>query len=227
MGDSKVGGSGGTGRERGDSRPLSVHVSVIRHRLLDEAASLFVGHPLTDTDIAGLTGALDGATITTYVSRTAGRIVGIDFVVEHPQLDGDSTRSLRREDDGTLTLQLESLTLRPEARGKGTGARILAQEVQASERLGVHRITLVAGGAPGGDMNGYYTWPRLGFNASLGRASQRYGAPDLHTLFRQPGGAEKWKREGAAMVMEFNPRRRSPHRQVLDAYLREKGIRLG
>ena len=76
-------------------------------------------------------------------------------------------------------------------------------------------------------MNGYYTWPRLGFNASLGRASQRYGAPDLHTLFRQPGGAEKWKREGAAMVMEFNPRRRSPHRQVLDAYLQEKGIRLG
>jgi hypothetical protein len=49
----------------------------------------------------------------------------------------------------------------------GMGTRMLASQVGAGADEGFRFIEAEAGGGPGGNMNGYYTWPRLGFNAQL------------------------------------------------------------
>lgn len=49
----------------------------------------------------------------------------------------------------------------------GMGTRMLASQVGVASNEGFSFIETEASGGPGQTMNGYYTWPRLGFNAEL------------------------------------------------------------
>ncbi len=52
-------------------------------------------------------------------------------------------------------------------RGRGFGLRCLCRQVTTAASLGIDRIELIAGRRV--DENGYYTWPRYGFEAMLPR----------------------------------------------------------
>lgn len=146
--------------------------------------------------------------------------------------DGESYRFLEKGPDGRPQLKNESLHV-AESAPPGTGTRILATQARMAERLGIPRIITDAGGTASSGMNGYYTWPRLGYNAPLRASVQRdlpanlKGATTTHELFARPGGAEWWRENGSGMNgMVFETHKGSPSRQILDGYLEQKDIRL-
>lgn len=129
-----------------------------------------------------------------------------------------------------------------EKTGTGLGTRLLANQVDAAARLGVDRIMTMAerldSDDPGSAMVGYYTWPRLGYDAPLnGRLQELLGAAakphgltqaeidrmgTLQDLFRTKGGRDLWKEAGLGMPMAFDPKPGSRSREILDAYVEAK-----
>lgn len=128
-----------------------------------------------------------------------------------------------------------------------TGTRVFAGVVQAASQGGIDRITTLAAGNPqdlsdpavrGDGWNGYYTWPRLGFNATIPPELQQQlpahlqGATTLTELFFLPGvpgkssGAEWWKAEGIGRPMTFELAAQSSSFKALSDYLTRKGIAL-
>ncbi len=97
--------------------------------------------------------------------------------------------------------------------------------------VGVSRIDTYAARGPA--MNGYYTWPTLGYNAPLADAPtqvrtalERAGYHingDLLDLLANPGGEAMWLRIGDSMPMSFDLSPKSKSWKVLAAYIaREK-----
>jgi hypothetical protein len=200
---------------------------VKRDASFDSATQAILGRTLTDAEVGEMIGAMGGARIET-VTDGDGPEAQISFVVRHPSLMSASERTLFRNTKGEVELRLDYLALKPDVRG-GVGARIMAREIQGAEKAGVQKVSLIAAGGPGAELNGYYTWPRLGFNAPIPTIQRPgyMGAKDMHDLFSRPGGAELWKQHGYQMEMSFDPRRGSPHRQIFDGYIQQKGIRVG
>jgi hypothetical protein len=106
-------------------------------------------------------------------------------------------------------------------------------QVAAASKEGIDYITLHAAGGPNQGMNGYYTWPRFGFDQPIdalesGRVkrmvAERY--PDAKTVldvFSTPGGAEWWKENGTEMHQaKFDMTPGSRSRRVFEAYLAAK-----
>jgi hypothetical protein len=102
--------------------------------------------------------------------------------------------------------------------------------VVALRRLGIERIEAEAAGGPGLALNGYYTWPRLGFDAPLTPVEQTRlpsalaGATRLHELLTRPGGLAYWRRHGSGREMIFDPSPQSDHSAILALYLEVNAI---
>ena len=78
-------------------------------------------------------------------------------------------------------------------------------------------------------MNGYYTWPRLGYDAELEPEYRRKlpeqfrDARTVQDLMATREGAEHWKRTGYMAQMKFDTTPGSRSIQVLNRYLASKG----
>jgi hypothetical protein len=99
--------------------------------------------------------------------------------------------------------------------------------------LGVDRIETVAARGPEG--NGYYTWPRFGYDASLDLAStvdykavesalpqSLKGAARVSDLMATEEGRAWWKANGDTIHMTFDLQEGSLSRRVWEAYKAEK-----
>ena len=115
--------------------------------------------------------------------------------------------------------------------GKGEGTRIFHEQVKAAEAHGIERIECFASKGGGkAKANGYYTWPRLGYDRKL-PSSVREKLPSefdksevtsLSDLMRTSAGRDWWKANGEALDLEFDTRSGSHSRWVLDAYVSAK-----
>lgn len=136
-------------------------------------------------------------------------------------------RTLHYTDAGTPDYIHNDLFFLPEEhRGGGLGTRIFASEVEAAARAGFDHIETTAGRSE--SMNGYYTWPRLGYDAEI----DSYDLPDslssaqyVSDLMRTQEGRDWWRENGYQTEMRFDLSNGSLSRAVLDAYLKEKGLR--
>jgi hypothetical protein len=116
-------------------------------------------------------------------------------------------------------------------KAKGWGGVAFLRSLTAARKNGFHEFHVTnAAGGPGKAHNGYYTWPRLGFNG-LVPDQWRVGLPHghdahetFHDLFDAPGGADAWKGHGGDVTdgLHFDARPGSPHMARLMAYL--KGV---
>lgn len=88
----------------------------------------------------------------------------VSLSVSHPMID-DMSRTIELRGDGDLVMHNNAFFAKKAFRGGGFGLRVFAGEVQACQAAGIDRIETTAG--RGGVMNGYYTWPRMGYNATL------------------------------------------------------------
>lgn len=167
------------GQKRGNSK-ASVHVSDprIEKKTEELLGQIFPGHSAQQAHeaLASSLGAPDNATI--HITE-AGKYTklysddipptkgcqGMRVVIEHPDLSR-CVRFVGVDANGKKFIRNEIIVARP---GKeGIGAKIFSVQVQHAAEQGFDYIhTHAAGDAYDGNLNGYYTWPRYGYDMSL------------------------------------------------------------
>lgn len=183
-------------------------------------------HGLTTDELVALTGGMPGTRVAVRHNPNANYT---HLTLDHP----DSTRWSRAVDtapDGSLTLSNNAFFLRPYAQGSGFGTVAFSNQVRAAVQAGVSRIRTTAGRSGGSDaMNGYYTWPRLGYNADL-EPSQIKRLPlalnkarTVLDLYETPEGRAWWKAHGTTTPMTFDVAPGSQSLKALNAYLISHG----
>ncbi|MEN6449325.1 MAG: hypothetical protein ABFC96_02445 [Thermoguttaceae bacterium] len=178
------------------------------------------GRPLRPSDYAGLAGAPDTAIVEIGASddrlyiemRDAGsttRGYYYVYLAASPILLIDGFRI------GTRTMHRH-----------GLGLQMFYRQARNAARLGVTRIEAVAGRR--GDENGYYSWPRYGFDAPLPPRFRR-SLPDdwqhlrglLH-LMSSERGRQWWRQHGFTLPVAFDLALGSRSRKTLTCYLRQR-----
>lgn len=131
---------------------------------------------------------------------------------------------------GQLTLtEFEVMSVR--AQRHGIGAHVFATQALAAHRLGFGTISAFADGRHG--KNGYYTWPRLGFDKTLSE-TERAALPRelsdavlLSNLLQSAPGRDWWRAHGAeiggGVDVDFDTSPISRSMRTLRAYFVSKG----
>jgi hypothetical protein len=197
--------------------------------------SAIVGTEMRGDKILELTGAPTGARVDVVANPLTPKVVYLK--ITHP--DFVQERTIKRE-DGKLVLYNDSFEMKAN-RGSGIGTRLFAAQAEGAARQGVDRIETFAAGvgkehptwSKKESYNGFYTWARLGYNIPIKEPVQKRaeragfsGVKDTHDLFSRPGGAAWWKEHGEENKGVFDLRAGSTSMQVLEAYKKERGIRL-
>lgn len=187
-------------------------------------------------DLPAIIGAPTGADVTVG-SHPDGTVW---VRVSHPQFKAD--RSIRRDAEGRPYIKNDNIEVAESARGSGIGTRVFAAQVSASQKAGFAYIQCLASGdaaaAAAGGPNGYYTWPRLGYDMSLTDPATQYEGvssayeaarsafPNAETvldIFMSPGGREWWRENGTDIEdARFDLAPGSRSLAILAAYLRER-----
>lgn len=140
--------------------------------------------------------------------------------------------------DGARRLVMTNNTfeLKSRSQHKGLGTKTLLRQVKALRKAGFEKIELTASKMQDPDFNGYYTWPRLGFDGAINSmAIQTKAQEDLNiprpnkvSEIMQLGkrGADWWKANGHTILADFDLNPKSLSSRVLAAYQKEKGLTL-
>jgi len=108
----------------------------------------------------------------------------------------------------------------------GWGLRVFHRQLENATVLGIARIEAVAGRRD--DENGYYTWPRFGFEGRLPRKIQARLPPSLACartvldLMESDHGRLWWQRHGCTIRVVFDLADGSRSREVFRRYVDEK-----
>lgn len=179
------------------------------------------GKRMAGRDLAGLAGAPDGAKV--VLSAPYDWLIRADVIGD----DCSATRAFHRDEaTGKLIIDNESLFISKDARGKGLGASIFGRQVKAGINAGASAIQCEA--ARGEGMNGYYTWPRFGYDAPIPeklRATLPAGLRNdthLSDLMGTESGRDWWKSHGITTEVEFDLAKGSLSREIWDGYLDAK-----
>ncbi len=194
--------------------------------LLDPASrpAILRGEEFTVAQATMLAGAPAGSTLR-IMDGLAGSTVTL--TVRHPTLVPQQNRVvLRSTMDGVKTVKMEEFFLANSAPA-GTGLRAFARMAQAAQEAGFQAIETVAVGNLLDPKNGYYTWPRFGFNGVLSaRQAEWAGTTDLLTLMETPEGRDLWRLNGCVVEARFDLEPGSRSQQALARYMAEKGARI-
>jgi hypothetical protein len=183
-----------------------------------------------------LVGAPPGSTVTVSHLKWRGYPV-VEIAVDHPDFQF-CERSFSKRDDGRIVMRNNMFFLKKKARGGGLGTEVFSAEVKALAEQGVDAIETCAGKGKG--MNGFSTWPRLGYDAAIPDNLRKKLPPALANaktvleLYKTKEGREWWggvpqpdgTRKGANGVqlgMTFDLTPGSPSMVALNAYLTSKG----
>ena len=119
---------------------------------------------------------------------------------------------------------------------KGTGTKLFAQQVYAAQNAGFDHIRTYAAGLGRGTgiddpLNGYYTWARLGYDATV-KVPEQFrkhwgGATKLRIsdVMSTAKGRERWRKYGFGANMRFDLTPGSYSMRTLEAYLEEISTR--
>jgi DNA topoisomerase I-like protein len=204
-------------------------------RKTEQATKTILGHKPSPELMGAIVGALDGASIGVWSNRTVhnGGIIGKSDVayvlmnVDHSEYEAQ--RMFFERDGQKIMSNTEFLVTTP---GKGIGTQIFSDQVANLVTLGFSKIITEAArnDDPDEKMNGYYTWPRLGYDGPIpkhisdGLSGNYKNAKTVQELFAMEGGMEEWEEHGDTLKLEFDLSPGSRSRKVLAAYLEEKGI---
>ncbi|GAG31337.1 unnamed protein product, partial [marine sediment metagenome] len=183
-------------------------------RQIERITLRLFGRRLRTWEYAGLAGAPDGAQV--------------EFGIYHDQLYvemGDPAANryrvilLVRRAGAEVVIVMEGFHIHErDLQGKGFGLKIFHRQLANAKALGVDRIETTAGRR--NDENGYYTWPRFGFDGPL---SQRIienlplGLEHVRTvleLIECEKGRLWWKQHGETIDVTFDVADRSRSRKV-------------
>jgi GNAT superfamily N-acetyltransferase len=214
------------------------------------AARILLGREVSDADLAGLAGNPPGGDLVVYyhppfevaldeAGKKYGKRPGIDVEIKGDGYKGVVSLQMHTYGhrvpglNGKVVLYVGSLDVDAAHRGRGIATHIIANAVDAARRLGVRYVTLYAEGDPGSSTNGYYTWPRMGFDAEIPPHLVKIKLPpefqDARTVLdvlARPGGRAFWLEHGYRNFCVFDTDPASKSSKVLAAYLEERKARL-
>lgn len=160
---------------------------------------------------------------------------GFQIKVDHPDLEY-CQRFVGVDANGDKFIHNEVLFVKRDRERSGIGSRIFADQVADAIANGFSYIVTHAAGHRGHRMNGYYTWPRFGYDMSVARIGDsnprlargiKENFPDARSILdvmETKEGRDWWKENGTDLYeakFDLSPGSRS--RKILRAYLEEKG----
>ncbi len=162
-------------------------------------------------EYAGLGGALDDAQVDV---GTLGGHLYLD-VFDPAGCRYRAIRLVRSTGSGPVIVNDGFCVHRPSLRRQGLGVAVLRRQLACAASLGITRIETIAGRSA--TENGYYTWPRLGFDGCLPAAVREALPPRLQStrclldLMASEEGRQWWRRHGSTVrvVFDMAPRGRS------------------
>ncbi len=229
--------------------------NVDMQQMVDQLATDMFGRTVTEKELINLVAPPDGATVTI---ETDG--FDLTFRVEHP-LYRSYKREVFRNMAGELEMHNDYFFLESHYVGqdpvsgehiwktdapKGYGATVFSRQVVAARKLGIGKISVfgirsdATALRPGA--NGYYTWPRFGYNGKLPsfRSLVRDNSPahrppshtesfytheaDFRSLMSSETGRTFWRKYGNDMDGTFDTARSSQSSSDLRRYLLESGL---
>ena len=201
----------------------------------------------TDEDLAKLAGFNDSAKIKIFAHGKPSRIY---LEAEDGFIN---SRQLKRDENGDLVLYNSIFAVKKSTeKGKGMGTEVFARQVQAAAKLGVSRVETRAvrsdtdpeypddasKEAPGKGANGYYTWPRFGYDShidlqdlagmeetvhrGLKKHPEFKSVSKLSDLMKTKEGREFWRQYGCDVSLEFDLTPGSHSLEIFGAYLEAK-----
>jgi hypothetical protein len=223
MGEPISGGaSGSSGRAKNASTP-NVAITSQTQGALDLQREYF-GRELSANELGGLVGAQDNSTLEIV---NYGNQIAITVKNEHIK---EQLRFIEQDYKGNLFIKNYYFETNPGS-PPGFGTKVFTDQVNAARAMGVKYIKT---GAEGDNpkFNGYYTWPRLGYDGELWRAIELAKIPKkirkgmksdtIQELFKTPEGRNWWKKNGTTIQLQFDLDPNSISSKVLDAYNEER-----
>jgi hypothetical protein len=167
----------------------------------------------------------------------SSRNPGMEVSYYQPDAQITAVRNLRvNKVSGTKEITNEYLKIKnPEMQGHGLGTRIFADQVDGASSLGFSKIHTHAAGDLENikEYNGYYTWPRLGYEGYLPKEAVQKQPSDgsaiakatkVSHLMQSKEGIDWWKQNGSDVDLTFDLKPGSYSRTTLDNYMKEKGM---
>lgn len=183
------------------------------------AAGKLFGPSVDSRHYAGLAGAPDGAEVEVGVCQG-----NLTIEISDPQhrIYRGVSRVLRTA--GGLVLVIEALHIhRPSLRGRGLGLAIFTRQLHTARMLGIGRIETRAGRR--GHENGYYSWPRYGFDGRLPQWLVSRVPPEfcpvesVLDIMASPRGRGWWLAHGVMLDVAFEVREASRSMRTFRRYL--------
>ena len=186
------------------------------------AARQLFGRTLKPWEYAGLAGALDGARV--EVGTLSGRLY---IELSGPPHETYRTVLCIARDRRSLVIAHEGFQIvRRQQQGCGLGLRVFTRQLDHAQRLEIRHIKTVAGRACG--ENGYYTWPRFGFDAPLPLDVRRtlppglVGAACVLDVMACPVGRQWWRHYGTPLPLTFDLEAGSRSWETFRDYVRQR-----
>ena len=138
------------------------------------------GRTLSDQTLADLASAPDGSVVHVALVKFDEKQTAIGLTSENSKCFQSPCYRVVRVTDDELVIYNGNFHLLEHARGFGIGALALAIQVRACIEVGVVRLDAYAAGVHGAEMNGYYVWPKLGYDARIPEERwHKFGAKPL------------------------------------------------
>lgn len=191
-------------------------------------------------DVSSLVGAPEGAEVLLSVKGESIRIR-----MEHD--DFTAVRTIGIDENGSRFIKNDSFFV-DQGQGKGTGMDVFGRQVENAISIGGFDYIEchAAGGGGHASLNGYYTWPRFGYNQDVEKfntskpdsnkipQSETYKkikekfpeAKSVLDIMSTQEGRDWWKENGTDMYdAKFDLKEGSRSRQVFDAYVAERAAK--
>lgn len=180
------------------------------------------GMKFSADDFIGLSGAPANSII---------RVENYEIFTQNTLYAVPSVRQIYKDEDNGLSLYLYNViqVIKDDYHRQNIATLSLRQQVRTAQKLGFTEIALFAAGHSGHiELNGYYAWPRLGFNmvlpSHLKPPAHLGDIYDVLDLMQTEEGREWWKNNGIEGHMVFDLSKGSKSLKVLEQYLQTKGL---
>ena len=172
--------------------------------------------------LAQVAGAPKGAVVNVTWLQTGLTVSFKSDVIESAQ---------RKFELGASGVELHNEWFETRTKNTGEGTKVLSQQVDQCHKAGISKIITFA--AKSEDENGYYTWPRLGYDCPLQPPYAKTGivaklkssfpeAQRISDIMKTPEGRAWWKENGASLTVTFDTDPNSLSRKVLESYVTAK-----
>lgn len=214
---------------------------------LREAITRFIGPHGTKEQLAACAGAIDGATVSVEKSsfRPGGFVV--NFMGSQQVRDAATGRMVDQEFVANRSMRIENGKKRIHNdffQGEGAGVSMFGRQVENATKHGFDQIDTHAAGIGSGTpgqhstrgYNGYYTWPRFGYNAAVPATPAQRLPPHLREavakadgkmsgLMKTKEGRDWWMGHGQELLHAvFDLTKGSYSQTTLNTYLHERNI---